>query len=82
MKRMKIMRKKTFDAAISTAQDCLKNVRDLDQKTVSDLYTIIGSAQFSMGDVRESLRWLRKAREIDEENEAALINMKIIEQYI
>jgi tetratricopeptide (TPR) repeat protein len=76
------MRRKTFDAAISTAQDCLKNVRNLDQKTVSDLYTIIASAHFSMGDVRESLQWLRKAHETDGENEAALINMKIIEQYI
>jgi tetratricopeptide (TPR) repeat protein len=76
------MRKKSFEAAISTAQDCMKNVRDLDQKTVADFYTIIGSAHFSMGDVRESLKWLRKAREFDGENEAALINMRIIEQYI
>lgn len=77
-----LMRIRNFDAALSTAQSCLYNVSDLERETVSILYTIIGSAYFSMGDVRESLRWLRKAQEIDEENEAALVNMKLIEQYL
>jgi tetratricopeptide (TPR) repeat protein len=76
------LKKKSFDAAIATAQDCLKNVLDLDPKTMSDFYTIIGCAHFSLGEVRESLIWLRKAKEFDGENEAALLNMKIIEQYI
>jgi tetratricopeptide (TPR) repeat protein len=77
-----LMRNRNFDAALSTAQNCLSHVRDLDGETLSILYTVIGAAHFSKGDVRDSLRWLRKAQEIDEENEVALINMRIIEQYL
>ena len=77
-----LMRNENFAAAMSTAQDCLNTVSDLERGTVSILYTIIGAAYFSMGDARESLQWLRKAQEIDEENETALLNIKIIEQYL
>jgi len=66
------------EAAASLVRDCIAACPDLEHSTLSDLYVILGSAQFHGGEVAGAARSFRKAARLDPDSELPAMNLEVL----
>ncbi|MFW6180933.1 MAG: tetratricopeptide repeat protein [Spirochaetota bacterium] len=66
------------DTAAAMVRDCIAASPGLRPSTLSDLYVILGSAQFHGGDTAGAVRAFRKAARLDPENDLPAVNLQLL----
>lgn len=75
-----LMRQGKFEDAVSTVQRCLTTCSDLQPSSLSDLYVILGAAQYHHGNRAEATRFFRQAGSLNPKSDLPVINLKVLEQ--
>lgn len=73
-----LMRREDFAGAAAMVRDCIAACPDLRPSILSDLYVVLGAAQFYGGDPAAATRSFRQAAQLDPESDLPGVNLGVI----